>query len=632
MILPRTPVRRLSVQIPEATISARRAGKNPRRFGLRARLKTTRDAAARDFGRGQGGEVGASPQRAVTTEPTRVTGKRPADRRVFSKRPSGFVAPQSKIHEGYSPSSRLAIRPFAGKQPPRVVFKQALSLALAFLFAVSAQAEVKLPPIFSDHAVLQQGVLVPVWGTAAAGEKVTVSLNGQSQTAMAGADGKWIVRLTGLQAGGPFEMTVAGQNTLTIKDVLVGEVWLGSGQSNMQFPVSSKRAAYAGLANEADEIAAANYPQIRMFTGRPTKSYEPQSSIAGEWRICSPETVPDFSAMGYLFARDLQKELHTPVGILTLAFGASTAEAWISRDVMAADPQMKPLLDALDACEKFYKENPQGSTNQAPPHPKTINARPGRGGSRGDPAQDQHFPTVLFNGMINPVIPYAIRGVIWYQGESIVGGTPGVNLYGHVQQALIKDWRQRWGEGDFPFYIVQLPGQKNVSNNPRIREEQATLLALPNTGMAVTIDTGEATNVHPKNKEPVGDRLTRLALAQVYGRKIEYYGPMYDSMKTEGSAIRITFTHIGGGLVAKGGPLKGFQIAGADQKFVAANARIDGEFLVVSSPEVSAPVAVRYAWDNFPEGMGCNLFNAADLPAAPFRTDRWEYHLDVVEN
>ena len=504
--------------------------------------------------------------------------------------------------------------------------------ALILLCAASAQGDVKLPPIFSDHAVLQQDLAVPVWGTADPGENVTVSLNGQSQSATAGADGKWIVRLAGLKAGGPFEMTVTGKNTLTVKDVLVGEVWLGSGQSNMQFPISSKHASYAGMTNEADEIAAANYPQIRMFTGKSTKTYEPQSSIAGEWQVCSPETVPDFSAVGYLFARDLQKDLQTPVGILTLAFGASTAEAWISREVMAADPQMKPLLDALDACEKFYKESPQGSTNRPPPHPKTINARPGGSVPRGDPAQDQHFPTVLFNGMIAPVIPYAIRGVIWYQGESIVGGTPGVNLYGHVQQALIKDWRQRWGEGDFPFYIVQLPGQKNVSNNPRVREEQATVLSLPKTGMAVTIDTGEATNVHPKNKAPVGDRLARLALANVYGKQIEYSGPIYKSMKVEGNAIRVSFTHSAGGLVAKNGFLQGFQIAGADQKFVAASARIEGDSLVVISPDVSAPVAVRYAWDNFPEGLGCNLFNSADLPAAPFRTDHWDYPLAVTEN
>jgi sialate O-acetylesterase len=300
---------------------------------------------------------------------------------------------------------------------------------------------------------------------------------------------------------------------------------------------------------------------------------------------------------------------------------------------MAADPRMKPMLDALDASVKFYRENPGATADKAPPHPKTINARPGRaGGPQRDPVQDQHFPTVLFNGMINPVIPYAIRGVIWYQGESIVGGTPGVNLYGHVQQALIQDWRKRWGQGNFPFYIVQLPGQKNVSNNPRIREEQAVVLSLPHTGMAVTIDTGEPTNVHPHNKAPVGDRLARLALAKVYGRKIEYSGPMYKSMKVEGGAIRVKFSHVDGGLVAKGGPLKGFQIAAADQKFVEAAARIDGETLIVSSPQVSAPAAVRYAWDNYPEGLGCNLYNVADLPAAPFRTDHWEYPLDVVEN
>jgi len=514
---------------------------------------------------------------------------------------------------------------------PKTYF--AAALAALVLSAGLLRADVKLPPLFSDHMVLQQSASVPIWGTAEAGEKVTVTLNGRAKNATAGADGKWMVRLTGLKAGGPFEMTVAGKNTITVKDVLVGEVWLGSGQSNMDFPVSVKRARFAGLLNEESEIAAANYPKIRMFTGRSTKTYEPQTSVAGQWLVCSPETVPGFSAVGYLFARDLQKELNVPVGILTLSFGASTAEAWISREVMAADPQMKPMLDALDASVKFYREHPEATADQAPPHPKTINSRPGRaGGPQRDPVQDQHFPTVLFNGMINPVIPYAIRGVIWYQGESIVGGTPGVNLYGHVQQALIKDWRKRWGQGDFPFYIVQLPGQKNVSNNPRIREEQATVLSLPHTGMAVTIDTGEPTNVHPHNKAPVGDRLARIALANVYGRKIAFSGPRYKSIKVEGGAIRVKFSHFDGGLVAKGGPLKGFQIAAADRKFIEADAKIDGNTVVVSSPQVSAPVAVRYAWDNFPEGLGCNLFDTADLPAAPFRTDRWEYHLEVTEN
>ena len=216
--------------------------------------------------------------------------------------------------------------------------------------------------------------------------------------------------------------------------------------------------------------------------------------------------------------------------------------------------------------------------------------------------------------MINPIIPYAMRGVLWYQGESIVGGDAGVTNYGHVQNALITDWRNRWGQGDFPFYIVQLPALQNISNNPRIREAQAAVLSLPNTGMAVTIDIGDPKDVHPHNKAPLGERLTKIAMANVYGGKEEFSGPMYDSMTMEGNTIRLKFTHQGGGLVAKGGPLKWFQIAGEDQKFVEAQAKIDGDTILVSSPAVAAPVAVRYAWDNYPEGA--NLYNAADLPGS----------------
>ena len=451
----------------------------------------------------------------------------------------------------------------------------------------------------------------------------TVSLHGQSGSAIPGTDGKWMLRLSKLEAGGPYEMTVAGKNSITIRDVLVGEVWLGSGQSNMAFTVSKKRASYAGLINEDQEIAAANYPKIRMFTGKPTKTYEPQSSIEGEWLVCSPETAPGFSAVGYLFARDLQKELNGPVGIILEAFGASTAESWIRRETMAADPQLKPMLKEFDAAVQFYRANPQAPAGQAPPTPQTINARPGqKPAKQRDPVQDQHQPTVLFNGMINPVIPYAMRGAIWYQGESVVGGHEGVLLYPHVQNTLVKDWRKLWGEGDFPFYVVQLAALGNISNNPSVREGQAAVLTLPNTGMAVTIDIGDPKDVHPHNKEPFGDRLARIALANVYGRQIEFSGPVYRSMKVDGNAIELTFSHLGGGLVPKDGPLKWFQIAGADQKFVDADAKIKGKTVVVSSAEVSVPVAVRYAWDNYPEG--CNLYNAAGLPAAPFRTDAWQ--------
>jgi sialate O-acetylesterase len=235
---------------------------------------------------------------------------------------------------------------------------------------------------------------------------------------------------------------------------------------------------------------------------------------------------------------------------------------------------------------------------------------------------------VLFNAMINPIVPYAIRGAIWYQGESIVGGANGLNLYGHVMETLVTQWRKLWGEGNFPFYVVELPGQQNVSNNPLVREQQAKILSLPNTGMVVVLDTSEAHNVHPHDKEPLGDRLRKIALANVYGQKIEYSGPVYASMKVEGNAIRVKFTHAQG-MTAKGGPLKWFQIAGADQQFVDAEATIEGNSVVVKSDKVAAPVAVRYAWANYP--LGCNLFNAAGLPAAPFRTDDWDALTKIAE-
>jgi sialate O-acetylesterase len=491
--------------------------------------------------------------------------------------------------------------------------------------ASSLSAEVKPAALFGNHMVLQSGMSVPIWGTAAPGERVVVTLDRQKESATTGADGKWMVRLKKLKPGGPFQMVIAGTNTITVEDVLIGEVWLGSGQSNMAFTVSKKAAYYAGMLDEEKEIAAANYPRIRMFTAKTAKTFEPKTEIEGEWQICTPENVPGFSAVGYLFARDLQREIKEPVGFLTVAFGASTAEAWIRRETLAADPLLKPMLDRFDQAVTFFRANPDAPPDQAPHAPETINARPSPPPKKQrDPVQDQHNPTVLFNGMINPIVPYAIRGVLWYQGESIVGGRAGVALYPHVQETLVRDWRTLWGEGDLPFYIVQLAALQNTSNNPLVREAQASVLSLPHTGMAVTIDIGDPKNVHPKNKAPLGERLTLIALANVYGRKIEYSGPVYESMQVEGKAIRLKFSHIGGGLVARDGPLKWFVVAGADGKFVPADARIEGDTIVVGSPAVAEPVAVRYAWDNYPEG--CNLYNAAGLPASPFRTDQWPYN------
>jgi sialate O-acetylesterase len=504
----------------------------------------------------------------------------------------------------------------------KILFSTWFALTLT---AGPLRAELKLASPFTAHMVLQREMKVPVWGTAEVNEKVTVEFAGQKKSVTAGTDGKWRVDLDSLAVSEEGRtLTVSGSRTaqpVKLDDVLVGEVWLASGQSNMEFTMSKKIKSFAGVTNEEQEIAAANYPTIRMFTGAGTKTYSPQSSVAGEWQVCRPETAPAFSAVGYFFARDLQKEIKVPVGIVTLAFGASTAEAWIRRETLAADPQLKPFLDRFDAAVEAFRTNPPPAA--APDDASATNAAPGarrRGNRSRDPVQDQHNATVLFNGMIAPVAPFAMRGAIWYQGESIVGGAAGRALYPRVQETLIRDWRALWGEGDFPFYIVQLAGQEAESNSPWVREAQATVLALPHTGMAVTTDIGEAKNVHPRNKQDVGDRLARIALAGTYGRKLESSGPMYESMRVEGDTIRVRFSHLGGGLVARGGTLRWFVIAGADMKFVAANARIDGDTVIVSNPNVTAPVAVRYAWVNFPDG--CNLYNAAGLPAPQFRSDK----------
>jgi len=507
----------------------------------------------------------------------------------------------------------------------------ALAGCIFLSFPSVASATVKPAALFADHMVLQRDKDVPVWGTADPGEAVKVSFNGQTRSTTASADGKWMVQLGKLKAGGPYEMEIAGRNTVTLHDVLVGEVWLATGQSNMVFTVSKKAEFFAGMLDEDKEIAAADYPQIRMFTETVVKAYAPQDQALGDWKVCSPQTVGAFSAIGYLFARDLQQQLHVPVGIVTVAYGGSTAEAWLPREALAGDAQLKPLLDRFDARESYFKDHPHAMAADAPPAPRTLNARPAPAGDRPlfDPADDQHEPSVLFNGMLHPVIPYAVRGAIWYQGESIVDGRQGVELYPHVMETLVETWRKLWGEGDFPFYAVQLAALRNVSNNPLVREQQAKILNLPNTGLAVTIDVGDPDNVHPKDKEPVGRRLALIALAKTYGRKVEYSGPVYSSMKIEGSAIRLRFAHAAGGLVAKGGPLQWFQIAGADKQFVDAQAVIDGDTVTVKSGQVPAPVAVRYAWANYPDGA--NLYNAAGLPAAPFRTDDWDALTDIAQ-
>ena len=506
------------------------------------------------------------------------------------------------------------------------------------LLNIALHAEVMLPSHFSDHMVLQRNMKLPVWGTADPGETVTVEFAGQQKSTQAAADGKWRIDLDPLPAS--FEgrrLTVngsRGKTAIQLADVLVGEVWLCSGQSNMEFTMAkTERFYFCGVTNEAEELAAANYPAIRMFTSDSARSYDPRSTIPGcAWKICTSDSAREFSAIGYFFARDLQKEIKTPIGILTLTYGASTAQAWIQREALVAEPQLRPMLEQFDADVKASQTETNlaaraaalAKWDSAVAKAKAEGKKAPRRPRLFDPVQDQHSPTVMFNGVIAPVIPYAIRGVLWYQGESITTG--GVGLYPLLQATLIKNWRQLWGEGDFPFFICQLAACNPPVTDPNTpgkiplsREAQATALALPNTGMAVTIDIGDASNVHPKNKQDVGNRLMRIALARVYGRQLEYSGPAFESMRIEENAIRVKFSHVGGGLVAKGGALKQFSISGADNHFVWANAVIDGKDVVVSSSEVKEPRAVRYAWADNPEGL--NLYNAEGLPAAPFRAE-----------
>ena len=505
--------------------------------------------------------------------------------------------------------------------------------ALLFVLAVSvglASADVKLPAVIGDNMVLQRDIALPLWGWATPGDTITVTFAGQTKTATAGQDGKWQVTLDPLKASGKAR-TLTVQSKIdnrksTIANVLVGEVWVCSGQSNMAMGVSR-------AANAEQEMAAAEHPNLRLFSFPKTPATTPQTECPGEWAPCSPETVGVFSATAYYFGRHLHKTLGVPVGLINTSWGGTPVEAWISRAAHLADPDLKTLVDTYDAS---VKRSPYDAEKAKAAYEKRLAAykearKAGKAKGRAskapvDPATSQRRPGNLYNGMIHPLIPYGIRGGIWYQGEA--NSHPGKGKLYHKQlSALIADWRGRWGQGDFPFLWVQLPNFKTRQDDPNARSEWAVTregmmktLRVPNTAMAITIDIGEAKNIHPENKQDVGKRLAIGALKIACGRDICPMGPIYASCKVEGGKIRVSFDYVGKGLVAKGGELKGFAIAGADKTFVWADAKIDGESVVVSSDKVAKPAAVRYAWGDNPD---CNLVNAAGLPASPFRTDDW---------
>ncbi len=645
---------------------------------------------------------------------------------------------------------------------------QALALFMSLL-ASALEAQIKLPAMFSDNMVLQQHSKIPIWGTAPVGSKVTVQLQQQMKTTKTSAEGKWRVNLEAMPAGGPHRLVVSGADTITFNNVMIGEVWLCSGQSNMEMPLVS---TWAKVENFAAEVAAANFSNLRLFIAKRAKSTKPQTEVASEgWKVCDPNSVKDFSATAYFFGRHLQQKLGVPVGLMQSAWGGTVVEAWTSSASLKTIPDIAGFVRTLEttardsifdpkifeaklaewyrALEKkdattqgsrawssaeyddfawqsmslpqkweraglpgfdgllwyrksfdvpasfvgqaltlelgpiddydwtFFNGTPIGATPSynAPRRyqvPSEL-VRPGKnmiairvldtggdGGLYGRPEQlklmkdssaalalagewrykaglvlqelplppsaptSPNRPMVLYNAMIAPLAPYALRGAIWYQGESNAGRA---YQYRELFPLLIKDWRKQWQQGDFPFLFVQLANYRGVNVEPveddwaELREAQTMTLALPNIGMAVTIDLGDANDIHPGNKQEVGNRLALNARALVYGEKIVYSGPNYKAMKIEGNRIRLFFDHAEDGLAAKHGEaLKGFAIAGADKKFVWANAKIEGNAVIVSHANVAQPVAVRYAWSINP---ACNLYNQAGLPASPFRTDNW---------
>lgn len=515
-------------------------------------------------------------------------------------------------------------------------------IALAMTFAGIAQAEVKLPSLFNDSMVIQRETQAPVWGWADAGEKVSVEASwGAKAQSVADAKGKWMVKLATPKAGGPHTIQVIGSNTIELNDVLSGDVWICSGQSNMEWNVHNS-------INGKAEIEAANFPMIRHYDVPHLNHLNPRKDHPGTWAVCSPKNVRSFTAVGYFFAREIHRDQNVPVGILSLNWGGTRIEPWIPPAGFHAVPELEEIAKQVDVMNPqsaagkaaysaylkklkvWVKDSELALNNGEVPadHPQ----RPSYEGN-----QAHQAPTVIYNSMIHPVVPSAIKGAIWYQGEA--NGSEGLS-YQHKMQGLVKGWRSVFQQGDFPFYFVQLANfQKSDPKRAeggdgwaRVRQAQLQSLQIKNTGMACAIDVGEAKDIHPRNKQDVGRRLARWALVNDYGKKnLVASGPLYKSMKTQGAEAVIEFDHVGSGLMVaeksglapaketQGAPLKWFSIQAEAGQWYKADAKIQGDTVVVSNPQVKNPVAVRYGYTMNPEGA--NLYNKDGLPASPFTTD-----------
>ncbi|MBO0698144.1 MAG: hypothetical protein J2P46_07105 [Zavarzinella sp.] len=541
-----------------------------------------------------------------------------------------------------------------------------ITLAATLALALPAAADVKPHALFGDHMVFQRNAPLPIWGTADPGEEVYVHLSvatvdgkrEEGQAVKADKDGKWMAKLAPFPAGTDGVLTVRGAerkaapkekkapNAVVFKDVAVGEVWVASGQSNMEMSLGG-----SSRGGGPEAIKNSTNPNLRVFTvpkfarPHPEAGFNPKplNDKFSRWLLSAPENAPMFSAVAYYFGRDLQKALNVPVGIIHTSWGGTPAQAWTSREMLESDPELKHYVESLDTRTKAWdpnkareqyeaalekwKKDAEDAKQQGKPAPR-------RPGMPQEPGTGPFDPTTLYNGMIAPLLPFAIQGAIWYQGESNAGQPIE---YRTLYAQMIADWRKRWGH-DFPFYCVQLApfnaGNPEGENWAYLREAQAIASArVHNAGVAVITDAGDKGDIHPQKKEPAGARLALLALANVYGKKIEFSGPAYKAMKVDGNKAILSFDHVAGGLTAeefsmagaedvgKGGKLVGFTVAGEDKVFHPATATIEGDTVVVTSDQVSKPVAVRYGWKNFPV---CNLANKAGLPASPFRTDDFE--------
>jgi sialate O-acetylesterase len=486
-----------------------------------------------------------------------------------------------------------------------------VGIGVVLLAGAQAQAEITLPKVLASHMVVQRNLPVHVWGMAAPNEQVSVSFRGETESTTASELGRWSLYLKPGAAGGPFQMKVSGKDgqPVTLDDVLVGDVWVASGQSNMEFMMHQAESA-------AQDLPKAGIPDIRLLVVKKAATLYPQDDVQTDgWAASTPDTARDFSAVAWYFAREIEQREHVPVGVIDSTWGGTPGEAWTRMTALGEDAALNPLFaswgrmiekhnDAL-----LLEKNEQRLADEAKAAGKPEPQFPWV------PTLESWGPGMLWNGMIAPLTPMAIRGVIWYQGESnsVLERAP---LYGRVFRTLIEDWRHEWGVGDFPFLYVQISNFKSTPAEDWavLREQQLKTLELKNTAMAVTIDIGTPDNVHPPDKLDVGLRLARAARVLSYGEKLEYSGPIFRQATPEGASIRAWFNHANG-LMAKGGAVTGFEVAGADGKFVPATAKIEGESIMASSPDVAQPVFVRYGWANSPD---CDLFNGDGLPASPF--------------